>query len=183
MENRYYHGVTGGLPFWCTKSDEVLAESLKKLELIFKYQAIYCRRLLDEHEINLGSYKPDQINYNGYDFISVCMSNPPSDDWEGMTDYRESSFLLYARKKIAIEFKPTIEETCVFRKPPYVHLPGERQIYHSIDISNFDRILVGLVSEEIAEKAVTEISKICGPYQIPVMTFEEAERQKGLIKS
>ena len=56
---------------------------------------------------------------------------------------------------------------------PYRHLPGERQIYRFIDISNFYRVLVGL--EDLKEIAIYDISKICNPYGIPVMTFKEAE--------
>lgn len=69
--------------------------------------------------------------------------------------------------------KPTIVETCSFRKEPYKRLPGERQIYRFIDISNFERILIGL--EDLKCEVVNRISKICEPHGIPVMTFKEAK--------
>lgn len=173
MENKYYHGLTGGLPFWF--EEKILDESLRVLELMFKYKGIYCRSILKQ--LNIPIFEDpifedrDPIS-NGDDYISICMSNPP-DKMEALDNEYFSSFQTYARQKIAIEFKPSIERGCIFRELPYEHLPGERQIYQSIDISHFNRILVGLV--DLKDEALMKLSKICEPYGIPVMTFEEAE--------
>ena len=52
-------------------------------------------------------------------------------------------------------------------------MPGEYQIYKFISVSNFNRILVGL--EELEKIAISEISKICSPYNLPVLSFKDAE--------
>ena len=179
MENKYYHGLAGGVPFF--EEQEVLDESLITLNSIFTLGGIYCRNSLDKYGISYYNYK---TNFNGYDYISICTDNPSADEFTGDNFGLDSSFNRYVRHKIAIEFKSIIVENCVFREEPYRHLPGEKQIYKFIDISNFYRILVGF--EYLQDKAVYDISKICNPYDIPVMTFKDAEyldkKQKVLCK-
>lgn len=172
MENKFYHGLAGGIPFW--EEDKILDESLRVLNLIFKYKAIYCRTILNQYDIYIFENKIPV--YNGNDYISICMSNPPVDDWKQLgNEGLESSFWVYAKQKIAIEFKPSIEQECIFREHPYRHLPGERQVYQSIDISQFSRILIGFEDEKIKNTAIEELTKICEPFDIPVMTFKDAE--------
>lgn len=179
MENKYYHGLAGGVPFF--EEQEVLDESLITLNSIFALGGIYCRNSLDKYGI---SYYNEKTNFNGYDYISICTDNPSVDEFTGDNFGLDSSFYRYVRPKIAIEFKSDIVEKCTFRQYPYRRLPGERQIYRFIDISNFYRILVGL--DDLKDKAIYEISKICNPYGIPVMTFKDAEyldeKQKVLSK-
>lgn len=168
MKNKYYHGLAGGVPFF--EEQEVLDESLKTLKSIFTLGGIYCRNSLDKYGI---SYYNEKLNFNGYDYISICTDNPSNDEFTGDNFGLNSSFYRYVKPKIAIEFKSSIVEKCIFRKEPYRRLPGERQIYRFIDISNFYRILVGL--EDLKDKAIHDISKICNPYGISVMTFKDAE--------
>ena len=168
MKNKYYHGLAGGVPFF--EEQEVLDESLKTLKSIFTLGGIYCRNSLDKYGI---SYYNEKLNFNGYNYISICTDNPSNDEFTGDNFGLNSSFYRYVKPKIAIEFKSSIVEKCIFRKEPYRRLPGERQIYRFIDISNFYRILVGL--EDLKDKAIHDISKICNPYGIPVMTFKDAE--------
>ena len=179
MENKYYHGLAGGVPFF--EEQEVLDESLITLNSIFALGGIYCRNSLDKYGI---SYYNEKTNFNGYDYISICTDNPSVDEFTGDNFGLDSSFYRYVRPKIAIEFKSDIVEKCTFRQYPYRRWPGERQIYRFIDISNFYRILVGL--DDLKDKAIYEISKICNPYGIPVMTFKDAEyldeKQKVLCK-
>ena len=170
MKNKYYHGLAGGVPFF--EEQEVLDESLKTLKSIFTLGGIYCRNSLDKYGI---SYYNEKLNFNGYDYISICTDNPSNDEFTGDNFGLDSSFYRYVKPKIAIEFKSSIVEKCIFRKEPYRHLPGERQIYRFIDISNFYRVLVGL--EDLKDKAIYDISKICNPYGIPVMTLKEAESE------
>lgn len=168
MESKYYHGLAGCIP--CFEEQEVLNESLRTLNLIFKLGGLHCRNSLKKYGVFIYNERP---NYNGYDYISVCIDNPTDDEFIGENFGLDSSFYLYVKPKIAIEFKSTIVENCTFREEPYKRLPGERQIYNFIDISNFYRILVGF--EELKDKAIYEITKICRPYSIPVMTFKDAE--------
>lgn len=168
MKDRYYHGLAGDIPFF--EEQEVLNESLITLKSILALGGIYCRNSLDKYGI---PYYNKKLNFNGYDYISICTDNPSNDEFTGDNFGLESSFYRYVKPKIAIEFKSSIVEKCVFRKEPYRHLPGERQIYRFIDISNFYRVLVGL--EDLKDQAIYDISKICNPYGIPVMTFKEAE--------
>ena len=177
--NRYYHGLAGGIPFW--EEQEVLDESLRILDSIFKLGGLYCRNSLNKFGVLYYNERP---NYNGYDYISICTDNPTDDEFTGENFGLDSSFFRYVRTKIAIEFKSTIIEKCTFREEPYKRLPGERQIYNFIDISNFYRILVGL--EDLKDKAINDITKICEPFSIPVITFQDAEyldkKQKALCK-
>ena len=176
MENKYYHGLAGGVPFF--EEQEVLDQSLATLNSIFALGGIYCRNSLDKYEITYYNHK---ARFNDYDYISICIDNPTADEFTGDNLELDSSFYRYVRPKIAIEFKPTIVEKCTFREEPYRRLPGERQIYRFIDISNFHRILIGL--EDLKDKAIYEISKICIPYDIPVMTFKDAEYLDKKTKS
>ncbi len=176
MENKYYHGLAGGVPFF--EEQEVLDESIMTLNSIFALGGIYCRNSLDKYGIWCYNEKP---NFNGYDYISICTDNPSDDEFTGDNFGLDPSFYRYVRTKIAIEFKTTIFEKCTFREEPYRRLPGERQIYRFIDISNFHRILIGL--EDLKDKAIYEISKICIPYDIPVMTFKDAEYLDKKTKS
>ena len=180
MESRYYHGLAGDIPFY--EEQEVLDESLTTLNTIFALGGIYCRNSLDKYEITYYNHK---ARFNDYDYISICIDNPTTDEFTGDNLELDSSFYRYVRPKIAIEFKPTIVEKCTFRKEPYRHLPGERQIYKFIDISNVYRILVGLV--DLQDEAIYKLTKICKPYNIPVMTFRKAElldkKQKLLLKT
>lgn len=179
MKNKYYHGLAGDVPFF--EEQEVLDESLITLKSIFTLGGIYCRNSLDKYGI---PYYNKKLNFNGYDYISICTDNPSNDEFTGDNFGLDSSFYRYVKSKIAIEFKSSIVEKCIFRKEPYRRLPGERQIYRFIDISNFYRVLVGL--EDLKDKAIYDISKICNPYGIPCMTFKDAEcldeKQKILCK-
>lgn len=168
MKNKYYHGLAGDVPFF--EDQEVLDESLITLKSIFTVGGIYCRNSLDKYGI---TYYNKKLNFNGYEYISICTDNPSEDEFTDDNFGLDSSFYRYVKPKIAIEFKSSIVEKCIFRKEPYRHLPGERQIYGFIDISNFYRVLVGL--EDLKDKAIYDISKVCNPYGIPVMTFKEAE--------
>lgn len=179
MKNKYYHGLAGDVPFF--EEQEVLDESLITLKSIFTLGGIYCRNSLDKYGI---PYYNKKLNFNGYDYISICTDNPSNDEFTGDNFGLDSSFYRYVKSKIAIEFKSSIVEKCIFRKEPYRRLPGERQIYRFIDISNFYRVLVDL--EDLKDKAIYDISKICNPYGIPCMTFKDAEcldeKQKILCK-
>lgn len=179
MKNKYYHGLAGDVPFF--EEQEVLDESLITLKSIFTLGGIYCRNSLDKYGI---PYYNKKLNFNGYDYISICTDNPSNDEFTGDNFGLDSSFYRYVKSKIAIEFKSSIVEKCIFRKEPYRRLPGERQIYRFIDISNFYRVLVGL--DDLKDKAIYDISKICNPYGIPCMTFKDAEcldeKQKILCK-
>ena len=179
MKRKYYHGLAGEVPFF--EEQEVLDESLITLKSIFTLGGIYCRNSLDKYGI---PYHNKKLNFNGYDYISICTDNPSNDEFTGDNFGLDSSFYRYVKPKIAIEFKSSIVEKCVFREEPYRRLPGERQIYKFIDISNFYRVLVGL--EDLKDKSIYDISKICNPYGIPVMTFKDAEyldeKQKVLCK-
>lgn len=181
MSNRYYHGLAGGIPFF--EEQEVLDESLRTLRLIFKLGGIHCRKTL--HEYGIKIYNEKGSIYNGDDYISICIDNPTDEEFIGENFGLDSSFFLYANPKITIELKSTIEKECIFREEPYKRLPAERQIYKCIDVSNFKRILVGL--EDLKDTAISELSKICKPYDITVMTFKEAnnleKHQKKLFKS
>lgn len=148
MQNRYYHGLAGGIPFW--EEQAVLDESLRTLKLIFDFGGIHCRSNLKKIGIEIDNEK--KAIYNGDDYISICINNPTEEEFTGENKDLDSSFFRYAKNKIAIEFKPSIELNCIFRKEPYNHLPAERQIYKFIDISNFYRILVGC--ENLKDKAI-----------------------------
>lgn len=178
LDIRYYHGLAGGIPFW--ESEEVLEESLKTLKLIFKLGGIYCRGSLKKFGIDL--YNQKDTTWNGDDYISICIDNPSDDEFAGENYGLDPSFFRYAKTKIAIEFKSSIIETCVFRQEPYRRLPGERQVYQYIDISNISRILVG-IDDDLQQKSIYEVSKICEPHNIPVLTFLEAERYAEKEKS
>lgn len=180
MENRYYHGLAGGIPFF--EEEELLVESLRTLKLIFVLKGIHCRKTLHDNGIDI--YNEKGPVYNGNDYISICIENPADEEFSGENFGLDSSFHRYVNPKIAIELKSTIEEKCIFRKETYKRLPVERQIYKCIDISNFNRILVGL--EDLKDPAIKELNKICKPYGIPVMTFKEAKQldknQKKLLR-
>ena len=169
MESQYYHGLAGGIPFWEEKA--VLDESIRTLNLILKLGGICCRKDLKQHGIEIFNEK--QAVYNGDDYISICIDNPTDEEFVGENFDLDPSFFRYAKTKIAIKLKSSIVETCTFREEPYKRLPGERQIYRFIDISNFECILIGL--EDLKYEAVNMISKICKSYGIPVMTFEDAK--------
>lgn len=49
MENKYYHGLAGGVPFF--EEQEVLDESIMTLNSIFALGGIYCRNSLDKYGI------------------------------------------------------------------------------------------------------------------------------------
>lgn len=174
---KYYHGLAGGIPFWHSK--EILDESIKTLKSIFELGGLYCRNNLKKFGIH---YDEKEAIYNGNDYISICIDNPSSSEFTGPNFGIDSSFFRYVKKKIGIEFKPEITENCIFRQEPYRRLPGERQILKFIDISNIERILVGL-PKELEEQAINEINKICSPYNIPVTTFEKLEQQKETPKT
>lgn len=108
------------------------------------------------------------------------MDHPEESEFTGENYGLDSSFFRYARTKVAIEFKPDIFEVCTFGKEPYRRLPGERQVYDFIALSNFLRILVGL--SELESQAICEISKICAPYGIPTMSFDSIDRLEKNVK-
>lgn len=170
MKNRYYHGLAGGIPFW--EEQAVLEESLRSLKFILAYGGIYCRRILND--LGIEVYNAKAPVYNGDDYISICSDNPSMDEFTGDNSGLDSSFFRYVKTKIAIELKTSIEQQCVFREEPYKHLPAERQVYESIDISNFLRILVGF--EDLTDRALYELRKICELYGISVMSFKELEQ-------
>ena len=180
MQSNYYHGLTGGSLF-CDEQI-ILKESLRILKSIFDCKALYCRRILKQKGVIVPDYK-DPV-YNGDDYISICIDNPPDEEFSGENWDLTPSFDVYVRKKIAIKFKSSIEQECIFRKFPYKRLPGERQIYEKIDISHFDKIIVDL--DYLQNEALEEIYKICSPYKIPVIRFNELDdidtNQKILCK-
>ena len=178
---KYYHGLAGGIPYWY--QEEIFKESVKTLESILTLGGIYSREILEKYGFD---FSEKLAPYNGDSYISVCIENPDAEEFRGSNVGLDSSFFRYVRRKIAIEFNDDLEEKCLFRKEPYLHLPGERQILNSIPISNIKRVLVGL-NGEIQQQALKEIQKLCEPYNISVVTFDEAKEkdnlnQKNLVK-
>ena len=82
LQNKYFHGLAGGIPFW--EEDEVVKKGLKQLEDIIKLRGIYSRRILKEKGIVYDEKDPV---YNGEDYISVCVK-----------DFDESKFSQYSNK-------------------------------------------------------------------------------------
>ena len=74
MKNKYYHGLAGDVPFF--EEQEVLDESLITLKSIFTLGGIYCRNSLDKYGI---PYYNKKLNFNGYEYISICTDNPSND--------------------------------------------------------------------------------------------------------
>lgn len=178
MENfiKYYHGLAGGIPYW--HRQDVLNEGLKQLKDILQLDGIHCRRKLSDYGI---SYDEKDPVYNGDDYISICIDYPDEDEFTGENADLDSAFFRYVRYKIGIEFKSCMVETFAFRKEPYRHLPGERQVLGSIGLSNISRITVG-IGGDLEGIALIEVRKLCEPYQIPVMTWKKIQYQEQKVK-
>ncbi len=168
LENKYFHGLAGGIPFW--EEDEVVKEGLKELNDIIKLKGIYSRRILEEKGIMYDKKAPV---YNGEDYISVCMKNFDESEFSQFSNLDpDPAFYRYVRHKIGIALE--LEED-MLRKGEYEHLPGERQVKDSIDISKFVAITVGMESRFDRQKVAKTIKNMLnylGIYTIPITDTE-----------
>ncbi len=71
--------------------------------------------------------------------------------------------------KIGIVIKHNIADKCKFREGEYKHLPGERQVLDSIDMSDFVGVVVGLANKT---KAISKIETILKGTNIPIIDFK-----------
>ncbi len=70
--------IPGDVPSF--EEQEVLDESLITLKSIFTLGEIYCHNSLDKYGI---PYHNKKLNFNGYDYISICTDNPSNDEFTG----------------------------------------------------------------------------------------------------
>lgn len=161
IENAYFHGLAGGIPFW--DEDRVKAIALGQLRKIIEYRGIYSRRILRE-KYDITYDEKDPV-YNGDDYISVCIKNPEDSEFEGMFRDADPAFFRYVRFKIGIALNNNIVNKYKFRTGEYEHLPGERQILDFIDISDCAAIVVGV---ENKAKIIQEIEGILEGVDIPI---------------
>lgn len=164
IENLYFHGLAGGIPFW--DEDIVTSIALKQLRDIIEKGGIYSRKILrKKYGIHYDEKEPV---YNGEEYISVCKKNPENNEFSERFVNTDPAFFRYVRFKIGIALNSNIVDKCKFREGEYKHLPGERQILDSIDISNFIAIIVGL---ENKTRAISEIENILEGKSIPIVDF------------
>lgn len=164
IENAYFHGLAGGIPFW--DEDRVISIGLEQLKKIINFGGIYSRKILNEkYGIH---YDEKEAVYNGEEYISVCIKNPKDNEFQGQFANTDPSFFRYVRFKIGIALSPNITNTCKFRDGEYKHLPGERQILDFIDKSNFIGVVVGLDNKT---KAIRNIKNILEGTNIPIIDF------------
>lgn len=79
IENCYFYGLAGGIPFW--DIDRVTAVGLQQLRKIIRYKGIYSRRILREkYGINYDEKEPI---YNGDEYISICTKHPEDSEFLG----------------------------------------------------------------------------------------------------
>lgn len=168
LQNKYFHGLAGGIPFW--EEDEVVKKGLKQLEDIIKLRGIYSRRILKEKGIVYDEKDPV---YNGEDYISVCVKDFDESKFLQYSNLDpDPAFYRYVRHKIGIALN--LEED-MLRKGEYEHLPGERQVKDSIDISRFAAITVGMESRFDRQKVAKTIKNMLnyfGIYTIPITDTE-----------
>ncbi|MCI8352277.1 MAG: hypothetical protein HFJ58_01445 [Clostridia bacterium] len=165
IENAYFHGLAGGIPFW--DEDRVIATGLKQLKEIIERKCIYSRRILKE---KYGvCYDEKNPIYNGEEYISVCIKHPEDNEFLGQFENTDSAFLRYVRFKIGIVINNNIAHKCKFREGEYKHLPGERQVLDSIDMSDFLGVVVGLTNRT---KIISKIETILDGTNIPIMDFK-----------
>lgn len=161
LENSYFHGLAGGIPFW--DRDRIIATGLEQLRSIVRCKGIYSRRILKE---NFGiEYKDKEPEYNGDDYISVCLKNFDDSELYQNGLLLDSSFFRYVRYKIGIALEPDIVNRYQFRKDKYNKLPGERQILNGVKISDFQAIVIGV---EQREKIIPKIYKIFENTNVPI---------------
>ena len=168
LENKYFHGLAGGIPFW--EEDKVVKEGLEELKAIIKLRGIYSRRILREKGIIYNQKDPV---YNGEDYISVCVQHFEESEFSQFSTLDpDAAFYRYVRHKIGIALE--LEED-MLRKGEYKHLPGERQVKDFIDISRFVAITVGMESRFDREKVAKTIKNMLnnlGIYTIPITDTE-----------
>lgn len=168
LENKYFHGLAGGIPFW--EEDEVVKKGIKQLEDIIKLRGIYSRRILKEKGIVYDEKDPV---YNGEDYISVCVKDFDESEFSKYSNLDpDSAYYRYVRHKIGIVLD--LEEN-MLRKGEYEHLPGERQVKDSIDISKFVAITVGMESRFDRQKVAKTIKNMLnylGIYTLPITDTE-----------
>ena len=159
IEDKIYHGLAGGIPFW--ESDKAIETSLLQLNLILKHRGIFSRNILKEFRI---SYNDKEPIYNGDDYISVCLREFPEEEMYGKNFGVDSAFFRYVRYKIALVFDNEIKKD--FRKDEYQKLPGERQIKNKISIEKIIAISVGFEDINIQLNIEKKIRSLFNEYGV-----------------
>lgn len=161
IEDKIYHGLAGGIPFW--EMDKVIEASMIQLELILKTNGIFSRNMLNE----FGICYPDKVPvYNGEDYISVCLNSFPEEEMYGENFGLDSAFFRYVRYKIALVFDKDLKTK--FRKDEYKKLPGERQIKNKISIEKLVAIFIGIDDIKLQLDIEESIKNLCAEYGVEV---------------
>jgi len=173
MNNEYddcfYHGLAGYLTNDNVKENIVL--SLKQLDSILYSGGIYSKSLREKNNIS-SEGKPV---LNGDDYISLCIKNVPSSEFEGINEGLDSAYNKYIINKLSIVIDSNILNSSEFRKDSVELLPGERQVKDSVLISDFKAIRVGYEFPMISEYVIGEVSSLLNKYgvNIPIIDCKD----------
>lgn len=161
IEDKIYHGLAGGIPFW--ETDKVIETSMTQLKFILMYGGIFSRNALKKLGI---SYNDKAPIYNGEDYISVCLREFPEEEMCGENFGMDSAFFRYVRYKIALVLANETKNE--FRKDYYRKLPGERQIKDKISMEKVIAISVGIEDINIQLNIENKIRSIFKEYGVEV---------------
>lgn len=161
IEDKIYHGLAGGVPFW--EKDKIIEISMLQLKLILMHGGIFSRNMLKQFGIYYNDKEPA---YNGDDYISVCLRDFPEEEMYGENFGLDSAFFRYVRYKVALVLDSDLKS--VFRTDEYKKLPGERQIKDKISIEKIVAISIGIDDIKLQLDIGDAIKKLCAEYGIEV---------------
>lgn len=167
IEDKVFHGLAGGIPFW--EHDKVIEMSMVQLKLILMHGGIYSRNILRQFGVCYDGKDPI---YNGEDYISVCLKSFPEEEFYGENFGLDSSFFRYVRYKIALVLDMDLKDN--FRKDDYKKLPGERQIKDKISIEKIVAISIGIDDIKLQSEIGESIKNICAEYGIEVPIIDSS---------
>lgn len=161
IEDKIYHGLAGGIPFW--EKNKVIEMSLIQLKLILMHGGIFSRNILKQFGV---SYNDKKSLYNGDDYISVCLKDFPEEEMYGENFGLDSAYFRYVRYKIALVLDTDLKSD--FRTDEYKKLPGERQIKNKISIEKLVAISIGIDDIKLQLDVGESIKSLCAEYGVEV---------------
>lgn len=167
-DDYFYHGLCGFSICVCNHYF-VIDRSLKQLESIFRTGGIYSRNYLKRFEVNYD-HRPV---YNGDDYISLCIKEPFSFEFEGINEGFESAFVNYVfSNKISLMIDKDIVFDHEFRtyNKQYL-LPGERQVKDKIDISSIKGIMISFDSEDYTYLSYIFVRELLTKYNLNIPLY------------
>lgn len=155
LNDMYFHSL--GETFVIVNNDfELFQKCLVQLKQILFLDGLLSRNELKKRNI----FFTHKAVLNDDDYISLSIKNPSIEEFLGINEGLESSYIKSTFNIITVVIDKRIEEYCEFKKDISLLLPGERQVKTKVPKSFFKAVMVSFENPSIQEMAIVEVSEL-----------------------